>query len=1102
MRIEEIRPAGINRAYAEQDAASGACEELINMRLENGALRPTGDKALALYPDSGEPVVMRRIYIHRIAGENNYIGIYTDKGDSVVCTLSVEDGVYTYDETILEVPGDAEADIDIKFIGNLMVIRSGYDKKIYNFAYQSGSYIATPSELPDILLSAEKETIAAKTGTTESTSDYTSVELFEKYKNMQNVTAKDYLQDISAGLSFLRRSKGHYETEGFVGICANFTLRGGKETKPTAPRWYYLGGMPDIIYGNLSGNNEQRALHINMARGKLKVKIAALTKDGSAWSQSLYNEYKDYITGINIYCTYPKSLIDIEKSITGDQEPTVEEFVGKWVTYLKNSSSATVETRITPTKITNTVVTGQGPVISEANYSFEYNDVVKLGGELFYKQRTIELKDSLTDMQEEVQLDFSESMLTGDTMPVENSGYVERYGQIDVYNKRLHLFDTTNTLHEPAGGYFSQALAVGDYTPTGMTAFDVDVKVVAYTRTEGEDLVTVRSFQTKGYGTRESSRKYAWVSDVQTVYTESSAPVVGDDYYIYDSSDESFSIGGQIDDITQVGMITIEDTDYIREPSEDKSDYHGDGTLQYVALRSASAIVDTRTYRMDVYVKYSTSYFKMAVNLVSSSAYDYSLLAARKDRYFMFLHDIVPQNNTPESFEYALLDMSGAASTAAEWNAVTPALESNVYSETDIVTVSAQDSPTYFPPQNSYRVGGDIIGIAVDSQGISDVQIGQWPMDVFTDNGVYALELGSGEVFYGKVAKIADDIAAAGGMVSTPYGIAFLQGDGVYLLKGRRSTRISVGLDGYVDLDIRRCTQFKKAHGHLPLYAWYCEDVEVETLYSLSTNPAVGDTLYSESEEEESVFVPYATVKAVGQGTVTIEWEDDDWTYVRTAASDTEWVLIYDIFPYLLGEREATYEGELIPLSFREQMAEPENILIGYDNNREELWISDLRELFSYVYSFPEKSWHTVTETFSWYNVNYGIVDGYMYDITKESHSEETIRHIQSRPLKLGSDGYKCIERMIARINVNGPLQSTTVNENMFSMYVFGSRDMRNWYMIGAAQHEGYTQSLQINKTSSKFRAFIVTAGGFLTKGSEFSSVQAMIQDFYNTKLR
>ena len=82
------------------------------------------------------------------------------------------------------------------------------------------------------------------------------------------------------------------------------------------------------------------------------------------------------------------------------------------------------------------------------------------------------------------------------------------------------------------------------------------------------------------------------------------------------------------------------------------------------------------------------------------------------------------------------------------------------------------------------------------------------------------------------------------------------------------------------------------------------------------------------------------------------------------------------------------------------------------------------------------------------------------------------------------------------------PLPDTHAGNQMFSMYVYGSRDLRNWYMIGASQYKGYTPLLQIGKTSSKFKAFIVTMGGNLTKGSEISPLQLTIGDFYTEKLR
>ena len=1134
MRNETIQLNGINRASAEQDSAQGACEELINMRLENGALRPVGDKELVMAPATGVPE-MYRIFVHRIGPVTNYIGVYVYSTESTnIRLLNVNDGEYTLGDQLTYVD-DVNAEVDIKFINNLAIVSLKWSggEEIRVFSYRNGGYQSLPEILPDVLLSFTKEDIAAKSGSTQSTADYTSLNVKTKYNEMANPSANDYLIDVNAGLSYLRRSDDRNRTEGFVGVCCTLTLYDGTETKPTQPVWFYLGGTPEIIFGNISNNTGQDDLHINIPRGRLKVGIGSITtSDGMEWdADALYDEYKDYISAINIYCTYPKSLVDIEKTFKDTlKKNTIESYMSDWRADPSEETKSHVMINATDIEYRRKMTNNYSARQYSSVFSFDFIDPSELGKELFYKQRSIKLHEHLDDMDDKEWLDFSDEMLTGDTMRVENSAYIKRYGQMEVYNKRLHLYDTTNTLLLPAdddfgNGLFSQALVCNEGTVAGMQSYDVNVRAVIYTKTETEDLIAVREFSTKGFGINydpsgTGTHYYAWLYERLLVYTQTLTLVDNNTmlYEIYNGEVNELGVitGHGSDQDLQADYLTYNGNRYYREETMDKTIYPpAMAELTYLALRSFSPVTDSRTYRMDLYVKYSPggllqdAYYKIPVNLETSKAYNYAYLAAKNERFFKFIHDVVPTDYTSIAFQYGLIDLSEFTSTSEEWEAAGNIDEVTQYRETDIVVVSKENNPTFFPPQQSYRIGGNIIGIAVNSQGVSDVQIGQYPMNVFTDNGVYAMELGSGEVVYGNVVKIADDIAATGGMIPTPYGIAFLQGDGVYLLNGRRSQRISIGLDGFVDLDIRRCQQYRNAHGYELEGPWYCwkyttgTSLSEDYLFFPDEEPIDGDYMEDSDHNETHYYVKS------NKGQYLIIGDDEDEESVsyfdRYEAGDLpaeREVLIYDIFPYLLGEREATSEGELIPLSFRDQMREPENILIGYDNNREELWISDIRELFSYVYSFPERSWHTVTATFDWYNVNYGVIGGVMYDITKENHSDDTIRHIQSRPIKLGSDSYKVIERMIARVNINGPLESTPVNQNMFSMYVFGSRDLRNWYMIGANQWNGYSQSLQINKTSSKFRAFIVTAGGNLTRGSEFSYISATIGDYYTAKLR
>lgn len=122
--------------------------------------------------------------------------------------------------------------------------------------------------------------------------------------------------------------------------------------------------------------------------------------------------------------------------------------------------------------------------------------------------------------------------------------------------------------------------------------------------------------------------------------------------------------------------------------------------------------------------------------------------------------------------------------------------------ETNSINVSAQYNPFVFPVEYSYSFGGEIRDIATSYIPISSTQIGQFPVTVFTSNGIYALEQSSGKVLYDSVLPlqplVIDDKA-----VATPYGVFFKSSRNLYVLSGREVANVSSALNGARNLEIR-----------------------------------------------------------------------------------------------------------------------------------------------------------------------------------------------------------------------------------------------------------------------------------------------------------
>lgn len=129
--------------------------------------------------------------------------------------------------------------------------------------------------------------------------------------------------------------------------------------------------------------------------------------------------------------------------------------------------------------------------------------------------------------------------------------------------------------------------------------------------------------------------------------------------------------------------------------------------------------------------------------------------------------------------------------------------------EPNKISVSAPYNPFVFPVENSYSVGGKITDIATSYIPISSTQIGQYPLTVFTTNGIFSLEQGSGATLYGSVLPI-QPLVASSKATPTPYGIFFVSSRNLYILTGREVANISDMLNGDIELTLREVSAYKK----------------------------------------------------------------------------------------------------------------------------------------------------------------------------------------------------------------------------------------------------------------------------------------------------
>ena len=118
----------------------------------------------------------------------------------------------------------------------------------------------------------------------------------------------------------------------------------------------------------------------------------------------------------------------------------------------------------------------------------------------------------------------------------------------------------------------------------------------------------------------------------------------------------------------------------------------------------------------------------------------------------------------------------------------------------NLLRVSNVENPFYFPQELSYSVSnGKILNIATVTTELSQGRYGDFPLYIFTSDGIWALEQGDGDVIYKSLLPVSRDIALSKkSIVNTDKAIIFLTEKGLMILNGSNVVQLSTfGLERY-----------------------------------------------------------------------------------------------------------------------------------------------------------------------------------------------------------------------------------------------------------------------------------------------------------------
>jgi hypothetical protein len=141
-------------------------------------------------------------------------------------------------------------------------------------------------------------------------------------------------------------------------------------------------------------------------------------------------------------------------------------------------------------------------------------------------------------------------------------------------------------------------------------------------------------------------------------------------------------------------------------------------------------------------------------------------------------------------FSFDLADAPG--STIASVPSVSKKLSEN----NNKLRITEAFQPFSYPPQLSYTLDGDIIGVAMNSIPLSTGQFGAFPLLIATTTGWKAAQIGTGDVYIESISPLNDLVPISNRhIVNADSNIIFAAVDGVYLLRGAEAVKISEPLE-------------------------------------------------------------------------------------------------------------------------------------------------------------------------------------------------------------------------------------------------------------------------------------------------------------------
>lgn len=141
-----------------------------------------------------------------------------------------------------------------------------------------------------------------------------------------------------------------------------------------------------------------------------------------------------------------------------------------------------------------------------------------------------------------------------------------------------------------------------------------------------------------------------------------------------------------------------------------------------------------------------------------------------------------------------LADYMKEGQQEAEHNRLDP--ENNTLASTNKVYLSEIENPYIFPVARRYTFQSEVLNTAIATTALSQGQFGQFPLYVFTEDGIWAMEIAADGSFVTSKPMSRDVCTNPASITSIDNAVVFVTDKGVMLLQGSQVVNISSYMHG------------------------------------------------------------------------------------------------------------------------------------------------------------------------------------------------------------------------------------------------------------------------------------------------------------------